>query len=274
MAMVIVGKTNCSLCGRVLADGDDFVSTTHFIADETDPFWRYSDSGMHRPCFLDWEHRNAFAEKYNAIVGKHVAIDGTRYWMQPDGTIAVEQVGPAIRGAGQPSDATNILGELDDRRIGTFLTQREQAKLVRDSLATGFGDLAWTETIHEPPPGHPLAAPEHWFTLLSPHLSFPQRLVLDLRRDGDLQLEHHFRSQGRGPLEKFWLLRPPDELDTIRRAVQFAADIVAEAAVLVRRRRLLGRYLEHMALSEIPSGRRAGIEWVRSWRGTHDSGKT
>ena len=61
-SIIIRGKTSCSLCGAVLADGEDVVATTHFIADQADPLWRYSDSGMHRECFLAWEHRALFVE--------------------------------------------------------------------------------------------------------------------------------------------------------------------------------------------------------------------
>jgi|SRR5262249_14994726 len=94
MALIIFGKSRCSLCGTVLAAGEDLVATTHFIADETDPLWRYSDSGMHRRCFLAWEHRPNFVAKYNAIAGQHVWGNGTRERMELDGTIVVEPVRP------------------------------------------------------------------------------------------------------------------------------------------------------------------------------------
>ena len=40
------------------------MGTTHFIADEADPLWKYTDTGMHRRCFLAWEQRQAFIAKY------------------------------------------------------------------------------------------------------------------------------------------------------------------------------------------------------------------
>lgn len=89
--VLVLGTTQCSLCGKVLAAGEEVVGTTHFIADETDPLWRYSDSAMHRGCFLAWEHRAAFVAKYNATVGQVVWGNGTRHRMELDGTIIAER---------------------------------------------------------------------------------------------------------------------------------------------------------------------------------------
>ena len=69
--MIFRGKTQCSICGEVLADGDDIIGTSHFIADPDDPLWRFSDSGMHRPCFVGWPLRDAFISRYNDVVGRH-----------------------------------------------------------------------------------------------------------------------------------------------------------------------------------------------------------
>jgi hypothetical protein len=92
MAIIILGKTECSLCGIVLEEGPDIVATPHFIEDQTDPLWKYSDSGMHRRCFLAWEHRAAFVEKFNAAFGSRVWGNGTRHRMQLDGTIVTASV--------------------------------------------------------------------------------------------------------------------------------------------------------------------------------------
>ena len=73
-------------------DDDDLVSFTHFIGDMSDPLWRFSDSAMHRQCFLTWSHRTDFIDKYNASVGQIVWGNNTRHRMEPDGTIVVEDV--------------------------------------------------------------------------------------------------------------------------------------------------------------------------------------
>ena len=89
MAIVLRGKTECSVCSNVIKDGDEIVSTSHFIADQSDPLWRFSDSGMHRSCFANWNLRTEFVAKYNHIVGPITFGNGTYHRMEPDGTIAV-----------------------------------------------------------------------------------------------------------------------------------------------------------------------------------------
>jgi hypothetical protein len=89
VAIVLRGKTECSVCGKVIVDGDDIVATSHFIADKNDPMWRFSDSAMHRPCFLDWDHRAEFVAKFNRIVGEVTFGNGTYHHMELDGAIAV-----------------------------------------------------------------------------------------------------------------------------------------------------------------------------------------
>jgi len=56
----------CPLCGKPLRGGEDIVATSHFIADASDPLWRYSDAAMHRSCFDVWEHRDVFTQRYRA----------------------------------------------------------------------------------------------------------------------------------------------------------------------------------------------------------------
>ena len=73
-------------------DGDDLVAAPHFIGDRTDALWRFSDSAMHRTCFVAWDHRAEFVEKYNATVGQIVWGNNTRRRMKLDGTIASEEV--------------------------------------------------------------------------------------------------------------------------------------------------------------------------------------
>jgi hypothetical protein len=64
MAIIIPGKTVCTLTGRVLQEEDYFVCFPHFISDEDDPLWRYSDSCMLREAFEDWEHREEFLARW------------------------------------------------------------------------------------------------------------------------------------------------------------------------------------------------------------------
>ena len=87
MAIVLRGKTHCSICDSVISQTDEVVSTSHFIADENDPFWKYSDSAMHRCCFMQWEQRDNFAAKFNNIVGRLSSCSGRHVRMEADGSI-------------------------------------------------------------------------------------------------------------------------------------------------------------------------------------------
>lgn len=86
MALFIQG-TACSICGEVVKQGNDLVSTTHFITDGTHPLWRYSDSVMHRACFVAWEHRQEFVNLYNQTIGSITWGNGTYHHILEDGTI-------------------------------------------------------------------------------------------------------------------------------------------------------------------------------------------
>ena len=70
MALILRGKTKCSICDTVLADDDDIIGTPHFIVDPDDPLWGFSDSGMHRTCFVAWPQRDAFIARFNDAAGR------------------------------------------------------------------------------------------------------------------------------------------------------------------------------------------------------------
>jgi hypothetical protein len=87
MALLIRDKTVCSICGEIISSSDDVVMTSHFIRDQDDPLWRFSDSVIHRKCFLSWEHRAKFVARYNQDVGSITWGNGTYHHMQDDGSI-------------------------------------------------------------------------------------------------------------------------------------------------------------------------------------------
>src|SRR4030095_3554090 len=89
MALLIRDKTTCSICGAVISGSDEVVMTSHFIRDQDDPLWRFSDSAMHWSCFLAWEHRAEFVTRYNRDFGSVTWGNGTYHHMQEDGTIVV-----------------------------------------------------------------------------------------------------------------------------------------------------------------------------------------
>lgn len=85
--MVFFGSSKCPLCGVLLREGDELVSTSHFIAEESDPLWRFSDAAMHRSCFLAWDLRAEFVARYNQAVSHRTWGDGCYKHMSDDGTI-------------------------------------------------------------------------------------------------------------------------------------------------------------------------------------------
>ena len=87
MALILRGKTECPLCSKVIEDGDNIVATSHFIADDKDAFWRFSDAAMHESCFLEWDQRQEFISKYNDVVGRFTSGGETYHQMNNDGAI-------------------------------------------------------------------------------------------------------------------------------------------------------------------------------------------
>jgi hypothetical protein len=85
MALILRGKSKCALCDLVISENDQIVATSHFIADAADPLWRFSDSAMHERCFLGWDQRELFIEKFNQIVSE--TRGDTYHHMNDDGTI-------------------------------------------------------------------------------------------------------------------------------------------------------------------------------------------
>jgi hypothetical protein len=84
MALIARGKTKCALCDSVLKVDDEIVATSHFIADIRHPLYRFSDAGMHKTCFLNWDQRQAFADLFNQLFGSITWGDGTNKLMRDD----------------------------------------------------------------------------------------------------------------------------------------------------------------------------------------------
>jgi hypothetical protein len=59
MALVIRGKTKCSVCGLLLETDQDIVCFPHFLQPDH-PLWRFSDSAMHNRCYERWGHHDFF----------------------------------------------------------------------------------------------------------------------------------------------------------------------------------------------------------------------
>ena len=53
----------CSICEKPLGKQEDIITWTAFLRKEH-KFWKYSDSGMHRSCFENWERKEEFEHLY------------------------------------------------------------------------------------------------------------------------------------------------------------------------------------------------------------------
>ncbi len=71
MALVILEKSECAICGKVLHKDEPLVMTSPFIEDRSHPLWRFSDAAMHRVCFLGWSERVLFIETFNSYLDRH-----------------------------------------------------------------------------------------------------------------------------------------------------------------------------------------------------------
>jgi hypothetical protein len=87
MERIEAGRAHCVLCGEAIRPGDDAIVTPDFLADEADPFWRFTDASMHRACFLVWDRRKAFVTRYNRAARGLVAPDGSHPRMTSEGEV-------------------------------------------------------------------------------------------------------------------------------------------------------------------------------------------
>ena len=92
MAIIILGASNCSLCNDLLLEDQDIVSFQHFIQDQDHPLWRYSDSGMHRKCFLSWESKKEFRVAYNKMRNQLSSNSNISHYMEQNGDVIITSV--------------------------------------------------------------------------------------------------------------------------------------------------------------------------------------
>lgn len=84
---VAAGEAVCAICRQAIRPGEDVVITPDFLADDTDPFWRFAATVVHRPCFLVWHERKAFRARYNRVARTLATEDGARPVMTGEGDI-------------------------------------------------------------------------------------------------------------------------------------------------------------------------------------------
>jgi hypothetical protein len=92
MALLLVGKTPCSICEAVIEASHRSVLFPHFVP-AGHPLQNYSDSAMHKQCFSDWEQRFEFIDLFNRTQGQIVWDNGSHQMMMVDGTIETVPAG-------------------------------------------------------------------------------------------------------------------------------------------------------------------------------------
>ena len=87
MDRIASGRARCALCGEAIRPAEDALITPDFLADDEDPFWRFTDVPMHRECFLVWDRRKAFVARFNRAARLWVAPNGSHPRMTSEGDI-------------------------------------------------------------------------------------------------------------------------------------------------------------------------------------------
>ena len=64
MAILIFGKSKCSICGAVIQDGQEIVSFPPFVGNELDPLYLFHDTAFHEECF----RRHPLAETASLLI--------------------------------------------------------------------------------------------------------------------------------------------------------------------------------------------------------------
>jgi hypothetical protein len=67
MALVEFGVTACPLCQQPINEPEDFIAFPHFIEDEQDSLWPYSDAAFHKWCFDEWSRKSEFLERLRSF---------------------------------------------------------------------------------------------------------------------------------------------------------------------------------------------------------------
>jgi hypothetical protein len=97
MERIEAGRAYCALCSEVVRPDDDALVTPDFLADETDPFWLFSDVAMHQACFLVWDRRKKFVAHYNRLARRWLGPDGLHPHMTSEGKVVDRGAEPRRR---------------------------------------------------------------------------------------------------------------------------------------------------------------------------------
>ena len=121
---------------------------------------------------------------------------------------------------------------VDNRRFR--VSQEDPMRLLDAALGHLIPDSRmWERKRYSSTPDTP-GETTYCIQLPSPVRRNGQSLVIQLRHDGDIQVEYHIDEDRRNSFETFFILPMGQEEDAIEAIAHFVADVLAERLVLVR----------------------------------------
>jgi hypothetical protein len=67
MAVIVLGKTTCGICGKPLLKGEAITNFSPFVMNEADPLHFFSDRAFHERCFAGAPRAAEVRERFNEL---------------------------------------------------------------------------------------------------------------------------------------------------------------------------------------------------------------
>jgi hypothetical protein len=149
-------------------------------------------------------------------------------------------------------------------------SQEDRIQLLDDALARSVpGSHKWQRRL-SPASSAPLRQSTYWIEIPSPARPEAQRLIVQLRHDGDIQVEYHVANKRGGPFEMVFGLTEGQEGDAIESVAQFVAAVLAERLVLAYAKGFFRGGRRFATPDSLTESERRSFSWITSWLGTFD----
>jgi hypothetical protein len=126
---------------------------------------------------------------------------------------------------------------------------------------------SWAPQSHTP--GHTEDGREYWFEI-SARPPRPQRLVVLLRRDGDLQVEYHIEGRRGSPFEALFIIPDSGEEAAFGEVARLIEGLLTERLVLAYTKGVWRGGRTFLEATQLTEATRRKLAWVTSWSGTYD----
>lgn len=149
-----------------------------------------------------------------------------------------------------------------------MIRQEDRIRLLDDALAREVPDSrerARERSLTDSGSSRQL---EYWIEFPSLLRPTAQRLVVLLRRDGDMQVEYHIADKVGSPFEMLFDVRDGQERSAIEEVSRFVADLLAERLVLAYAKGLFKGGSYFLPPESLTDQHR--FSWITSWLGTFD----